>query len=64
MAKGGTKNIQNEYSRAAQLEPDPCGWLADQYDQARKCGDSVAARKMQQAQKALGCRKQAKAEST
>jgi hypothetical protein len=27
MAKGGKQNIQNEYSRTAQLQPDPCAYL-------------------------------------
>ena len=60
MAKGGKQNISNEYSRAARNQKDPCGWLSDQYDNARKAGDSAAAQKIVQAQKDLGCRNKAK----
>ena len=60
MAKGGKQNISNEYSRAARNQNDPCGWLSEQYDMARKAGDSAAAQKIIQAQKDLGCRNKAK----
>jgi len=60
MSKGGKQNISNEYSRAARSQKDPCGWLSDQYDLARKAGDSAEARKIVQAQKDLGCRNKAK----
>jgi hypothetical protein len=60
MAKGGKQNISNEYSRAARNQNDPCGWLSEQYDMARKSGDSAAAQKIIQAQKDLGCRNKAK----
>ncbi len=52
MARGGKKNIENEYSREARLQPDPCAWLKAQYDNA-----SGAERlKIKAAQKSLGCR--------
>jgi RHS repeat-associated protein len=60
MAKGGKQNISNEYSRLARNQNDPCGWLSEQYDMARKAGDSAAAQKIIQAQKDLGCRNKAK----
>lgn len=56
MAKGGRQNIENEYSREARKQPDPCDWLRRQYETARSKRDSVAAKKIQEAQKALGCR--------
>ena len=56
MAKGGSQNIENEYSREARNQPDPCGWLAKQYTAARSSGDTAAAQKIIKAQKALGCR--------
>jgi hypothetical protein len=61
MAKEGSQNIDNEYSRAAKASGmDPCDWLADQYEEARRRGDTVAARKIQQAQKFLKCRNKRK----
>jgi RHS repeat-associated protein len=56
MAKGGSQNIENEYSREARKQPDPCDWLAKQYAAARSSGNSAAAQKIIKAQKALGCR--------
>jgi hypothetical protein len=56
MAKGGSQNIENEYSREARNQPDPCDWLAKQYTAARSSGDTAAAQKIIKAQKALGCR--------
>jgi hypothetical protein len=61
MAKGDSQNIDNEYSRAAKASGmDPCDWLTDQYEEARRKGDPVAARKIQQAQKFLKCRNKRK----
>jgi hypothetical protein len=65
MAKGGTQNKSNEYSRAATAEAqasgkDPCDILADWYREARAAGDAVEAQKIVQAQKALGCRNKRK----
>ncbi|AHG22827.1 hypothetical protein Z042_14735 [Chania multitudinisentens RB-25] len=54
MAKGGKQNKDNEWSREARLEPDPCAWLRQQYDAAK---NSVIREKIKTAQKALGCRK-------
>jgi hypothetical protein len=54
MAKGGKQNLENEYTREARLQPDPCDWLRQQYDKA--C-DSAARQKIKQAQKFLECRK-------
>ncbi len=54
MAKGGTQNKANEWSRAAALQPDPCSWLRDQYNKAT---DSATRMKIKTAQKVLGCRK-------
>lgn len=54
MAKGGNQNKDNEWSRPARLQPDPCAWLRDQY---QKAGDSVTKQKIKTAQKVLGCRK-------
>lgn len=60
MSKGGKRNISNEYSREARNHPDPCGWLGEQYEAARKAGDNVEAQKIVQAQKGLGCRNKSK----
>ncbi len=54
MAKGGNQNKENEYSRAARMQPDPCAWLKAQYNSAT---DSAARQKIITAQKALGCRR-------
>lgn len=59
-SKGGTQNIENEYSREARRQPDPCGWLEEQYAAARSVGDAVATQKIIKAQKALGCRNKQK----
>ena len=53
MAKGGKQNLENEYSREARLQPDPCDWLKQQYDGARS---AVERNKIKQAQKQFGCR--------
>jgi hypothetical protein len=53
MAKGGPQNKENEYSRAARMQPDPCAWLRAQYDAAQ---DSQTRQKIKTAQKVLGCR--------
>jgi len=53
MAKGGAQNKANEYSRAAQIYPDPCAWLRQQYDQA---SSNIERQKIKTAQKQLGCR--------
>ena len=57
-AKGGKKNLENEYVRdARRLQPgDPCQWLRAQYEIARAARDTIAQRKIIQAQKFLGCR--------
>ena len=65
MAKGGDQNQSNEYSRAAVEEArtsgkDPCDLLDEWYKDAKASGDSVAALKIQKAQKALGCRNRRK----
>lgn len=65
MAKGGTQNKSNEYSRAATAEAqatgkDPCDILDDWYREARAAGDAIEAQKIVQAQKALGCRNKRK----
>jgi RHS repeat-associated protein len=57
MAKGGPKNIENEFSRDARLQSDPCAFLRVLYEAARAKGDTVTALKIKTAQKALGCRK-------
>jgi uncharacterized protein RhaS with RHS repeats len=54
LAKGGTQNIENEWSRAARLQPDPCRWLREQYE---KAGDSATRQKIKTAQKVLRCRR-------
>lgn len=53
MAKGGKQKKENEYTRAAQQQPDPCEWLRDQYARAT---DSSERMKIKLAQKVLGCR--------
>jgi uncharacterized protein RhaS with RHS repeats len=53
MAKGGRQRLDNEWSRQARLQPDPCGWLQNQYDHA---SDSATRMKIKIAQKVLGCR--------
>jgi hypothetical protein len=53
MAKGGRQNLENEWSRVARQEPDPCGWLKQQYNQAT---DTATRMKIKTAQKVLGCR--------
>ena len=53
MAKGGNQNKDNEYSREARKQPDPCGWLRQQY-QAET--NSSERNKIKTAQKVLGCR--------
>ncbi len=53
MAKGGNQNKENEWSREARLQPDPCNWLKEQYRQA----SSADRQKIKTAQKVLGCRK-------
>jgi RHS repeat-associated protein len=35
MAKGGRQSLEDEWSREAMLQPDPCAWLRDQYDQVK-----------------------------
>ena len=57
MAKGGKQNIDNEYTRMARMQPDPCAWLSDQYDNADSASERL---KIQQAQKAMGCRNKQK----
>jgi RHS repeat-associated protein len=54
MAQRGQQNIDNEFSRQARLQPDPCGWLRQQYSQAQ---DPITRLKIKAAQKFLGCRK-------
>jgi RHS repeat-associated protein len=54
MAKGGKQNIENEYSRKARNQPDPCTWLQSQYDSATSSDER---QKLKMAQKALGCRR-------
>jgi len=54
MAKGGKQNIDNEWSRNARQQPDPCDWLKKELKNAT---DSVTKRKIKAAQKALGCRR-------
>ena len=39
MAKGGKQNIDNEYSREARKQPDPCSWLQSQYDNANSSSE-------------------------
>ncbi|MDK2125312.1 hypothetical protein [Parachitinimonas caeni] len=53
MAKGGRQNKDNEYSREANMMPDPCGWLKQQYKQASSSAEKM---KIKTAQKVLGCR--------
>jgi RHS repeat-associated protein len=53
MAKGGRQRLDNEWSRDARLQPDPCAWLREQYDKAK---DSTNRMKIKTAQKVLGCR--------
>ncbi len=58
-AKGGKKNLDNEYVREAKELPkgvDPCEWLRGVYTEAIACGDTVEGLKIKQAQKAMGCR--------
>jgi hypothetical protein len=57
MSRGGRQNISNEYTEKARTKPDPCKWLAEQYDKAT---NSVEKLKIQLAQKALGCRNKRK----
>lgn len=52
--RGANQNLENEFSRQARLQPDPCGWLRQQYSQAQ---DSLTRLKIKAAQKFLGCRK-------
>src|SRR6185437_4823359 len=65
MAKGGTQNKSNEYSRAATAQAqasgkDPCDILAEWYREARAAGEAAEAQKIVEAQKALGCRNKRK----
>ncbi|PTL79667.1 polymorphic toxin type 34 domain-containing protein [Vitiosangium sp. GDMCC 1.1324] len=58
-AKGGKKNIDNEYVREAKELPkgaDPCEFLRGLQNAAAASGDTVEEQKIKQAQKALGCR--------
>jgi RHS repeat-associated protein len=55
MAKGGEQNKANEWSRAAQQEPDPCDWLKRQYNDPNT--SSADRQKIKTAQKVLGCRR-------
>lgn len=58
-AKGGKKNIDNEYVRQAKELPkgtDPCKWLRGLQEDASVRGDTIEEQKIKQAQKALGCR--------
>jgi len=54
MSKGGDQNKENEWSRAARLQPAPCKWLDEQYKSAQSSEDK---QKIKTAQKVLGCRR-------
>jgi hypothetical protein len=58
-AKGGKKNIDNEYVRKVKDLPkgtDPCEWLRSLQKDASVRDDTVEVDKIKKAQKALGCR--------
>lgn len=58
-AKGGKKNIDNEYVRQVKALPkgtDPCTWLRGLQKDASARDDSEEVQKIKAAQKALGCR--------
>jgi len=57
MSKGGRQSYENEYTREARLQPDPCAWLQQQYSSA---SSPVERAKIQLAQKVLGCRNKQK----
>lgn len=54
MSKGGTQNKDNEYSRAARQQPDPCEGLRQTYNAS---SDSAERNKIKTVQKVLGCRR-------
>src|SRR5262249_40154665 len=57
-AKGGKKNIDNEYVRQAKELPkgtDPCNWLRGLQKEASARDDTAEVQKIKEAQKALGC---------
>ena len=60
MAKGGDQNKDNEYTREARAQSDPCEWLSQQYADATARGDLGARGKIQTAQKTLQCRNKQK----
>ncbi|MCC6981614.1 MAG: RHS repeat-associated core domain-containing protein [Candidatus Melainabacteria bacterium] len=53
MGQHGKQKIENEYTREAKKQKDPCQWLCEQYSQTK---DPKERLKIKKAQKDLGCR--------
>jgi hypothetical protein len=65
MAKGGPQQGENEYTRAAKstaqgTDKEPCDFLAEWLEKAKRERDIQAVKKLEEAEKFLKCRNKRK----